>query len=410
MRPLTERELQSYTVGIINIFAWMATSAAVCAILPSIILGLVSYWNPAYLSQRWQAFLIYQASNIAVLIYNIGILRRAGWTHDIGMALSLLMMLTYFITCLARATPKLSSSFVWTVFVNGGTGWNNGIIFLTGLVNPNFGFVGIDGAIHLAEDAKNAAAAVPWALVATVVIGFLTAFPFVVAMFYCISDAKRVLASPVPIFEIWRQAVRSDSGATTMTALFVLTGYFSLNASQQTASRLTWSFARDRGLIFSGAIGAIHPALGVPVWALIANAFVVFILGCVHLGSTSAFNAIVATAVILMHITFAITAGLKMLRRRAQHFLPEKKSGWSWNLGKAGWLFDSITVVWGFITLIFYCFPTSNPTTGSSANYAAAVLAVMTLFAVINWFSYARRHYDGPRVNLERFGDTKGPQ
>ena len=323
-----------------------------------------------------------------------------------GMGLSLLMMLTYFITCLARASPKLPSSIVWTMFANEDTGWSNGIVFLTGLLNPNFGFVGVDGAIHLAEDAKNAIMAVPWALVATVLIGFITAFPFVVAMVYCISDAGSVLASPVPIFEIWRQAVRSDSGATAMTTLLVLTGYFSLNASQQTASRLTWSFARDRGLLFSGAVGSIHPALGVPVWALIANAFVVFIIGCIYLGSVTAFNAIVATSVILMHITFAIAAGLKMLRQRASHVLPGKRSGSSWNFGISGWVLDSITVAWGFITLIFYCFPTTNPTTGSGANYAAAVLAVMALIAIMNWFAYAKNHYHGPQINLERFRDT----
>jgi choline transport protein len=391
----------------INIFAWMATSAAICATLPSIFLGLAVFWNPSYIVQRWQGFLIYEASNIVMLVYNIGILRRTAWTHDLGMALSLLLMLTFFITCLARASPKLPSSFVWTTFTNEGTGWSDGIVFIAGLINPNFGFVGVDGAIHLAEDAINAFSAVPQALVATVIIGFATAFPFVVAMFYCISDTASVLASPVPIFEIWRQAVRSDGGATAMTALFLLTGYFSLNATQQTASRLTWSFARDRGLVCSGAIGTIHPALGVPVWALIANAFVVFIIGCIYLGSTAAFNATVATSIILMHMSFAIAAGLKMLRRRAPQFLPQRNTRWTWNLGKLGWLIDSITVAWGLVTLIFYSFPTSNPTTASGANYAAAVLAVMALFAVINWFIYAKKHYHGPRVNLERFRELK---
>lgn len=393
----------------INVFAWLATSAAVCAIIPSIILGLAKYWNPTYMSQKWQAFLIYQASNVVILIYNIAILRRAVWTHEIFMALSLLMMLIYLTICLALASPKLPSTFVWTAFVNHGTGWSNGIVFLTGLVNPNFGFVGVDGAIHLAEDAENALTAVPRALVATVLVGFITAFPFVVAMFYCISDPYSVLASPVPIFEIWRQAVRSDKGATAMTALLVLTGYAALNASQQTASRLTYSFARDRALVLSGAIGTIHPALGVPVWALIANAFVVFVMGCVYLGSNAAFNAIVATSVILMHLTFAIAAGLKMYRQRSAQLLPEKSSRSSWNLGASGWLFDFITVAWGFVTLIFYCFPTNTPTTGSGANYAGAVLAVMALFAVLNWFTYARKHYQGPRVDLEKFRKTNAP-
>ena len=391
----------------INIFAWMATSAAVCAILPTIILGLAKYWSTTLKLEQWQGFLIYQASNIVILIYNIGFLRGAAWTHEIGMALSLLMMLTFFVACLARASPKLPSSYVWTEFVNDGTGWSNGVVFLVGLVNPNFGFIGVDGAIHLAEDAKNAVAAVPWALVATVLIGFVTAFPFVVAMFYCISDAALVLNSPVPIFEIWRQATRSDTAATVMTVLLIVIGYFGLNAAQQTASRLTWSFARDRALVFSGHVGTMHPALKVPVWALLANAFVVFIMGCVYLGSTAAFNAIVATSLILMHMTFAIVAALKMLRGRVVPFTPQNSSGWSWNLGLWGWLFDSLTVAWGFITLIFYCFPITTPTKGSKANYAPAVLAVMALFAVFNWFAYAKKHYKGPRVDMSRIKEVK---
>jgi choline transport protein len=56
-------------------------------------------------------------------------------------------------------------------------GWSSdGIVFLTGLVNANYIYSGIDGAIHLAEECKNAAVAVPRALISTTIIGFLTSF------------------------------------------------------------------------------------------------------------------------------------------------------------------------------------------------------------------------------------------
>ena len=63
-------------------------------------------------------------------------------------------------------------------------------------------YAGIDGAIHLAEDALNARTAVPWALMSTLLIGFFTAWPFVITMFYCISDPVAVLSSLIPIFTI----------------------------------------------------------------------------------------------------------------------------------------------------------------------------------------------------------------
>jgi choline transport protein len=77
------------------------------------------------------------------------------------------------------------------------SGWSSdGIVFLTGLVNANYIYSGIDGAIHLAEECKNAAVAVPRALMSTTIIGFITSFSFVVAMVYSMADFDAVLSTP----------------------------------------------------------------------------------------------------------------------------------------------------------------------------------------------------------------------
>jgi choline transport protein len=67
---------------------------------------------------------------------------------------------------------------------------------LTGLINPNFIYSGLDGAIHLAEECKDASKAVPRALMSTVIIGFITAFGFAVAMTYSYTDFEAVIAAP----------------------------------------------------------------------------------------------------------------------------------------------------------------------------------------------------------------------
>ena len=96
-------------------------------------------------------------------------------------------------TCLARSPAKQSSEFVWTTFINR-SGWSaNGVVFLTGLITPNYMFAGIDGAIHLAEEVTNAAVAVPRALFSTLTVGFITAFFFVIAMLYSMTDFDAVL-------------------------------------------------------------------------------------------------------------------------------------------------------------------------------------------------------------------------
>ena len=110
--------------------------------------------------------------------------------------LSLTSFFVITVACLAIAYPKQSNSYVWTNFVND-SGWSSdGLVFLTGLINPNFGLAGIDGAVHLAEDCANAATAVPWALVSVMLISSVSAFWFTVSMFYCISDPTAVLDTP----------------------------------------------------------------------------------------------------------------------------------------------------------------------------------------------------------------------
>jgi choline transport protein len=53
-------------------------------------------------------------------------------------------------------------------------------------------YAGIDGALHLAEECKNASTVVPRALMSTLIIGFVTSFAFVIAMLYCTSDLAAI--------------------------------------------------------------------------------------------------------------------------------------------------------------------------------------------------------------------------
>jgi choline transport protein len=73
--------------------------------------------------------------------------------------------------------------------------WIHGVALLTGLVSPNYMYTGIDGAIHLAEECKNAAVVVPRALMSTIIIGFVTSFIFAVVMLDCTRDFNAVVST-----------------------------------------------------------------------------------------------------------------------------------------------------------------------------------------------------------------------
>jgi choline transport protein len=183
------------------------------------------------------------------------------------------------------------------------------------------------------------------------------------------------------VFEIWRQATRSDFAATVFLVLLLLAAIFALNATHQTASRLTWSFARDDALFGSRWLGKINKKQQVPMAALLFNFAIMFIIGCIYLGSTSAFNAFIGTGknmalhqrhsadpsgLILQHVTYAFPAVLLMMRKRSPKWLPESRTFKVPSV--LGWAANFTTAVFAIIVLIFYDFPTVIPVTGASMS------------------------------------------
>jgi choline transport protein len=135
-------------------------------------------------------------------------------------------------------------------------------------------------------------------------------------------------------------------------------------------------------------LSRMHPRFGVPVWALLVNTVIVFILGCLYLASATAFNAIISVGVILQQISFAFPAALLLWRRRSSKYLP---MGRSFTLGIFGWVANSLTVVLGIVSLIFYDFPTIMPVTAGNmskscfTNYSRLMLMLTRLCLRSAW-------------------------
>jgi amino acid transporter len=76
------------------------------------------------------------------------------------------------------------------------SGWEEeGVVFLIGTLTPGYMYAGIDGAIHLAEEAANATEAVPRALLCTWLIGFVTSFIIAVTAMYTTQDFSAVAST-----------------------------------------------------------------------------------------------------------------------------------------------------------------------------------------------------------------------
>lgn len=183
--------------------------------------------------------------------------------------------------------------------------------------------------------------------------------------------------------EIILQATTQREGTTALAVLLLGIGFFSLNATQQTASRLTWSLARDNSLIFSTIISRVHPNLGVPVVALLVNFVAILITGLIYVGSSTgktlskqfsespvltilAFNSLIGSGIVLQQISFALPATLLIYRKRSESFLPPTRA---FRLpGVFGWMANILVVVSAFLWTVFFQFPYILPVTGSSMS------------------------------------------
>lgn len=88
-------------------------------------------------------------------------------------------------------------------------------------------------------------------MITAVLLNSVMMFAYVITVLFCIGDFEAVSQARLPILEVYYQATHSKVAATIMvlmqTSILVL-ALFNCTAS---VSRLTWAFAKDKGLPFS---------------------------------------------------------------------------------------------------------------------------------------------------------------
>lgn len=267
----------------------------------------------------WMVFLCYQVINLCCSMFNV-----YGQTlpliTQVTLWISVISFVVILITIPATSSEYQSASFVFTKYINQ-TGWpNNGIAYIVGLINSNWAFNGLDCATHMAEEVMEPERIIPIAILSTVVIGFLTAWPFSIAMLFCMNDIERIsnTDTKVPILELFLQVLQNKPGAIFLTSIIILTGCGCLIASHTWQARLCWSFARHNGLPFSGHMSQIHPKLLVPLWAHIASTLIVSVLGFLYMASYTAFNSMVTAAVVMLYASYSIPVVCLLVRGRSK--------------------------------------------------------------------------------------------
>ncbi|EPE32742.1 hypothetical protein GLAREA_07876 [Glarea lozoyensis ATCC 20868] len=393
--------LLSWITGWINVSGWIALVASGGLLGSQLILGTISLWNPNFVSQRWHAFLIYLGYNIVSFLVNAFMTGLLPLITKSALIWSITGFAVISITILACASPNYSSaSFVFTEFRND-TGWPNGIAWLLGLLQAGLGLTGFDAVAHMIEEIPNPAVEGPKIMIACVGIGIGTGFIFLTILLFVagqMDGPDGVLSSTAgPLLQILYNATGSKAGATCLLLFPLVCLMFATIGITSTSSRMTYAFARDRGLPYSRFFAKVHATLDLPLNALYLTQVLVVIFGLILLGSSAALNAIISASVVALGVSYGIPIAINCLqgRRKLPASRPFRLPSW------LGWIANLIGLAYVIVTTVLFLFPPELPVTGSNMNYCVVVFFIILVISVVQWFVDGRKNFTGPQVNVD---------
>ena len=231
-------------------------------------------------------------------------------------------------------------------------------------------------------------------------------FGFIMMITYCftLGNPANILATETgyPFIQAFYNATNSRTGTSVMVAVIIVNVTSSVISTLATVSRQTWSFARDRGLPFSGFLGHVKPGWNIPLNAVLLTFLITSLLALINIGSTTAFNAICSMATNALLTTYIISISCLILRRVGMtgegQGLPPRR----WSLGKLGLPVNVIALCFLLTIWVFCFFPVSTPVTASTMNWNVVINGGVMILAVIYYFVHSRKVYTGPVVLVRR--------
>lgn len=384
-------------------FSWAGSIFTSASVALSLALGAVGCYqlsHPDYEPNTYHIFLTYQLTNLVAFVFNT----RGAFLPPLAkftLYFSLLAFVVLIVTIPALTPSHQPAKFVFATFINNTGYQSNALAFIVGLINANWPFACLDCATHLAEEVPRPDRNIPIAILGTVAIGFTTAWAFAIAMFFSlVGDIDTLVHSEtgVPILALFNAAltgrIGQAAGAVVLEVLILITIIGCLVASHTWQSRLLWSFARDGGVPFSAWLSQVNRKADVPLRAHIVSCILVALVGCLYLGSYTAFNSMVTACIVLLYVSYAIPVGCLVF----VHGRENLKRGTFW-LGKWGAVANWVLLAWTLFTLVMYSFPYTMPVTADSMNYVSAVYGVVVLIVAADWYLRGRKGYRSERVS-----------
>ncbi|KAJ5664675.1 hypothetical protein N7462_011488 [Penicillium macrosclerotiorum] len=368
---------------------WIFTTASTNLIYATTVMALIALYHEDLVIQPWMTFVAYQILNIITS----GIIMFGNrFIPAINKFSLVYLQLAWFITMVtvaASAPVHNDSKFVFRTWINN-TGWDNNVIcFITGLVNPLYSLGGLDGISHITEEMPNPGRNAPLGLAITMSIAFVTGITYLISLMFSVQNYSSLADTQtgLPLAEIFYQATSTKGGAFGLVFIIWIALGPCVIGSQLSTGRVFWAFARDEGLPLSRIWARIHPKLGAPFNAQLCVGVIIALLGCIYLGSSTAFNSMMSSAVTINNLAYIVPILTNVLLcRRTMHrgpFAMNQVLGMTVNI---------VSVLWLIFAIVFFSFPYEMPATASNMNYTCVVVGGFLLIELVWWIIAGKKY------------------
>ncbi|KAI1455326.1 putative choline transport protein [Annulohypoxylon moriforme] len=446
LAPRKYKRFCGYLTGWLTSLAWIATLAVGSIFTGTMIQGLIILNYPDYEPHNYHgAFLAWAVIAVSIFV-NTVIAGLLPILEGVILLIHVLGFIAILIT-LVYLSPHGTAHDVFFRPLNEGNWPTQGLSYCVGFIGNVATFVGADAAVHMAEEIENPAMNVPRAIFTTVMLNGSTGWAMVLAVLFCLGDIESVInsATGFPFIQVFYNGT-GKAGATVMTIVIIVIIWCAVIGFAATASRMTWSFARDHGLPFHHLIRKVHARTRVPIVAVVVVNLIPCLLHLIYIGSSTAYNDVISMSVSGLYASYLIPCSFLLWRRTTGQIKPHRSSEDSDtnissgrdrdrnmlgplgldNNGDSDIVLEEPTLEWGpwripgllgivnnafacvfCVWVLFWDFwPPATPVTAENMNYSVLVTGSVIIFAIARYFLGGKVGYRGPLVDYEVKGFT----
>lgn len=165
------------------------------------------------------------------------------------------------------------------------------------------------------------------------------------------------------------------------------------------ASRQAWALSRDQGLPFSPFFRRVTTVgTPIPMNSILLSLSITIVLALINIGSTTAFNTIVALMTSATSFSYALSISCVLMKRLKNEPLPPAR----FSLGKLGVPINIIAVGYISTAAIASFFPLTVPTTAESMNWSIVMFAGVFGIAAAYYAVRGRHAYVPPVKHVHK--------